>query len=236
MGPIVYHTHFAVFIEAILPIALFLMVSEAGRSEAFLLVSAVLLTAVLVSASRGGLGMVCAEVAAVLVLSHLQKRETGRKIGLIALSLVGGHSRSGFDCRVRNRIGPVLFGALDRWQAAVRHVYPAHDRSASLDCLGARVLAGGISRLRDVRPWSHRQPGSLRLVAVDCRRGGASRVSYAFSCSLVDTAGAAVYLGSRRDRHPGPCRLRLPVFASGNRRVAYPDSCYGCCRSIWDES
>jgi O-antigen ligase len=89
MGPIVYHTHFAVFIEAILPIALFLMVSEAGRSDAFLLVSAVLLTAVIVSASRGGLGIVCAEVAAVLVLSHLQKRRTGRRIGLIALSLVG---------------------------------------------------------------------------------------------------------------------------------------------------
>ena len=56
-GPIVYHTHFAVFIEAILPIALFLTLSEAGRSRAFLLVSAVLLTAVLVSASRGGLGL-----------------------------------------------------------------------------------------------------------------------------------------------------------------------------------
>jgi hypothetical protein len=89
MGPIVYHTHFAVFIEAILPIALFLTLSEAGTSHAFLLVSAVLLTAVLVSASRGGLGIVCAEVFAVLVLSHLQKRRTGRTIGLTALSLLG---------------------------------------------------------------------------------------------------------------------------------------------------
>ncbi len=89
MGPIVYHTHFAAFIEAILPIALFLALSEGSRSNAFLLVSAVLLTAVVVSASRGGLVIVCVEASAVLVLFHLQKRGTGRRIGVIALSLVG---------------------------------------------------------------------------------------------------------------------------------------------------
>jgi hypothetical protein len=89
MGPIVYHTHFAAFVEIILPIALFLALSEGGRSHAFLLVSAVLLTAVVVSASRGGLVIVCAEASAVLLLSHLQKRRSGRRISLIALSLVG---------------------------------------------------------------------------------------------------------------------------------------------------
>jgi hypothetical protein len=88
MGPIVYHTHFAVFIETILPIALCHALNERGRSRAFLLVSAVLLTAVVVSASRGGLVIVCAEASAVLVLSHLQKRRSGRSIGLTALSLV----------------------------------------------------------------------------------------------------------------------------------------------------
>ena len=89
MGPIVYHTHFAAFIETILPIALFLALSETRESYTFLGVSAVLVTAVVVSASRGGLVIVCAEASAVLVLSHLQKRGTGRRIGVIALSLVG---------------------------------------------------------------------------------------------------------------------------------------------------
>ncbi len=89
MGPIVYHTHFAVFIEAILPIALFLALNEAKRSYAFLLASAVLLTAVVVSASRGGMVIGCVEVLAVLVLSHLQKPGAGRKIRFVAVALLG---------------------------------------------------------------------------------------------------------------------------------------------------
>ncbi len=58
MGPIVYHTHFAAFVETILPIALFLALSETSESYTFLGVSAVLLTALVVSASRGGL-LIC---------------------------------------------------------------------------------------------------------------------------------------------------------------------------------
>ena len=55
MGPIVYHTHFAVFVETILPIALVLAVGEAKESYTFLGVSAGLLAALVVSASRAGL-------------------------------------------------------------------------------------------------------------------------------------------------------------------------------------
>ena len=51
MGPIIYHTHFAVFIETILPIALVL----AFESYTYLGIAAVLLAALVVSASRGGL-------------------------------------------------------------------------------------------------------------------------------------------------------------------------------------
>ena len=89
MGTIIYHTHFAVFIETILPIALSLGLSEARSSYTFLGVSAVLLTAVVVSASRGGLIIACAEVLAVVVLVHLQKPRAGRRIGFLALVLVG---------------------------------------------------------------------------------------------------------------------------------------------------
>jgi len=88
MGPIVYHTHFAAFIEVLLPIALFHALSEAGRRYTMLGVSAVLLTALVVSASRGGLVIAGAEVIAVLVLSHLRKPPVGPRITILALLLV----------------------------------------------------------------------------------------------------------------------------------------------------
>ena len=89
MGPIVYHTHFAVLIETILPIALYLALSEVRNSYTFLGISAVLLTSVVISASRGGLIVVCVEVLGVLLLSHLQKPKAGRRIGSLALILAG---------------------------------------------------------------------------------------------------------------------------------------------------
>jgi O-Antigen ligase len=89
MGPIVYHTHFAAFVESILPIALFSALSEKRESYTFLGVSAVLLTAVVVSASRGGLIIAFAEVLAVLILLHFQKQRISRKTGLMALLLAG---------------------------------------------------------------------------------------------------------------------------------------------------
>jgi hypothetical protein len=88
MGPIVYHTHFAVFVETILPIALALALGEARESYTFLGVSAVLLTAVVVSASRAGLLIGFAEVLCVLLLLYLQKGKIGRKVRFAALTLV----------------------------------------------------------------------------------------------------------------------------------------------------
>jgi hypothetical protein len=88
MGPIVYHTHFAVFIETILPIALVLALREAKKPNIFLVVSALLLTSLVVSASRGGIIIACAEVLVVLALSQHQKPGPGRKMGFLALTLV----------------------------------------------------------------------------------------------------------------------------------------------------
>jgi O-Antigen ligase len=89
MGPIVYHSHFAVFIEVLLPVALFLALSEISHRYTMLGVSAVLLTALVVSASRGGMVIAATEVIAVLVLSHLRKPPGGPRITLLALLLVG---------------------------------------------------------------------------------------------------------------------------------------------------
>jgi O-antigen ligase len=85
MGPIIYHTHFAVFIETILPIALFL----ACESYAYLGIAAVLLAALVVSASRGGLIIASGEVLVVLLLAHRQRPEARRRIIRIALALAG---------------------------------------------------------------------------------------------------------------------------------------------------
>jgi hypothetical protein len=89
MGPIIYHTHFAVFVETILPLALFLALTQTRGSYTYLGISAVLLTAVVVSASRGGLIIAFAEVLGVLILLHQQKLKSGRRIRFLALALVG---------------------------------------------------------------------------------------------------------------------------------------------------
>jgi O-antigen ligase len=89
MGPIIYHTHFAVFIETILPIALFRAVDEAKGSYSFLGVSAVLLAALVVSASRGGLMIALAEVLSVLALSYLRQSKARRRTVILAAVLIG---------------------------------------------------------------------------------------------------------------------------------------------------
>jgi O-antigen ligase len=85
MGPIIYHTHFAVFVETLLPIALFL----AFESYTYLGIAAVLLAALVVSASRGGLIIASGEVLVVLFLAYRQRPEARRRIIRIALALTG---------------------------------------------------------------------------------------------------------------------------------------------------
>jgi hypothetical protein len=88
MGPIIYHTHFAVFVETILPIALYLALTQTRGSYTYLVISAVLLTAVVVSASRGGLTISFGEVLGVLILLHRQKSKSGRRVRFLALALL----------------------------------------------------------------------------------------------------------------------------------------------------
>ena len=85
MGSIIYHTHFAVFVETLLPIALFL----AFESYTYLGIAAVLLAALVVSASRGGLIIASGEVLVVLFLAYRQRPEARRRIIRIALALAG---------------------------------------------------------------------------------------------------------------------------------------------------
>jgi hypothetical protein len=222
MGPIVYHTHFAALIETILPIALFLALREAAESYTFLVISAVFLTALVVSASRGGLLIGFAEVVGVLLLSHVQKAKVGRRIWFAALALAGATGVLtlivGFEtASARFSSGALTAGPL----------HAAYDSRAALDWLGTGILAGGVSRLRHNRSRSHRQSGPLRLAAVDGGRGLARRTSHALSCTLGGKAGDSIDLGNRRDRRLDPCVVRLPVFAPGGRGMADFDAFHG---------
>jgi O-antigen ligase len=89
MGPIVYHTHYAVLMETILPIALSLALEREKISFAFLGVAALLLTGVVVSASRGGLIITAVEVLLVYGLFHLRRGRGERKGALGVLALIG---------------------------------------------------------------------------------------------------------------------------------------------------
>ena len=207
MGPIVYHTHFAAFVETLLPISLFRAISEAKSSYTYLGISAVLLAAVVVSASRGGLVIASAEIICVLILSHLQKPAAGRKIRSLALVLAGVTAVLlavvGF-ATVWQRFYAESW-MLGRVQFAISTLHMI--RGAPLDWLGARLLACGLSRLRHLRSRTSRQPGSLRLVTVDCGGRPAGRARHTFSCCLGCTAGDANHLGNWRDRRPHPRRV-----------------------------
>ena len=90
MGPILYHTHFVVFVETILPISLYLGLIDAKKGRyIFLGISAVLIASVVVSASRGGLLITLLEVITVLVFLWLKPTRVNPRIGLRALGLAG---------------------------------------------------------------------------------------------------------------------------------------------------
>ena len=89
MGPIIYHTHYAAFVESILPISLFLAFKDAKRAYVFLGISAVLFTSVVVSASRGGLIITSAEIFLVAVLTRRRKLPAGKPTGVLILAMAG---------------------------------------------------------------------------------------------------------------------------------------------------
>ncbi len=89
MGPIVYHTHYAAFIEIVLPVALYRALIDVRRPFVFLGASAILLASLVVSASRGGLLMAAGEVALVVALCQWKRPEAGRRM-LPLLAMLAG--------------------------------------------------------------------------------------------------------------------------------------------------
>jgi O-antigen ligase len=87
MGPVVYHTHYAAFVEAVFPLALFRALYREKGSYFYLGIAAVLVTSVVVSASRGGLILVLVEGAAILILSWRQRPTDGRRSAYLVMIL-----------------------------------------------------------------------------------------------------------------------------------------------------
>jgi O-antigen ligase len=88
MGPIVYHTHFAAFVECVFPVALVRGLRSSGKPYLYPGISSVLLTGVVVSASRAGILLVLAEALAVVTLTHFERPKDRRKSRSLVLVLL----------------------------------------------------------------------------------------------------------------------------------------------------
>ena len=227
MGPIVYHTHFAAFIEVLLPISLFLALSETRRRYTMLGVSAVFLTALVVSASRGGLVIAGAEVIAILILSHFRKSSGSPRITLLALLLVGLTDVLtvivGFEtASQRFSTEPLSAGRL-QFAMSTLHMIARHP-----------WVGWGLGCWPSVYPaFATFDPGAI-VNQAHCdwlqwiaEGWPAAWHCHAFDCSVGGKTGATVDLGNRRDRSLRSCRVRLSVFTSGSRRLAHSDAGYG---------
>ena len=105
MGPVPYHTHFAVFVEAILPLALIAALDDARKRLWTSFMAAAMIAAVIVSASRGGFVMLVVEVAGVIALHEWRKRRgcDARRSGRIGNSCDdrAAHRHGGMERIVR---------------------------------------------------------------------------------------------------------------------------------------
>ena len=79
MGPILYHTHYAAFVETILPIAVYGALTDERKHYAYAVASAALYASVIVSASRGGFVLTSAEIVTVLTMFYARRRVRGRR-------------------------------------------------------------------------------------------------------------------------------------------------------------
>lgn len=80
MGPFLYHNHFAAFVEAVLPLALIPAVEDASKRLWYAFVTAILVAAVIVSASRSGVAIIAMEVALVIAVREWRSRHRVRRM------------------------------------------------------------------------------------------------------------------------------------------------------------
>ena len=87
MGPIVYHNHWAIFVEVVLPIALYEAFRRERRSLLYAGMAATLYASVIASSSRAGTVLTTAEIVAVAILMAARGFTTGRAAGAAFLKM-----------------------------------------------------------------------------------------------------------------------------------------------------
>ena len=81
MGPILYHNHYAAFIELVLPLAIYGSMRGQRDSLLYSCMAAVMYASVIAAASRAGFVLVSAEIVVVTALLWLRGRTSGRAVG-----------------------------------------------------------------------------------------------------------------------------------------------------------
>jgi O-antigen ligase len=87
IGPFIYKNHFAAFVELLFPVAIVRILVDRERALLWGIVAATLFAAVVVSASRGGVALLTAELVAVLAIGARRRWIPGRRVLLLSLQL-----------------------------------------------------------------------------------------------------------------------------------------------------
>ena len=87
MGPILYRNHFAAFVEAVLPIAIYEALRGERDSLLYSGMAAALFASVVASASRTGAVLVTAETLVVVALLWVRRRTNARSVGIALLRM-----------------------------------------------------------------------------------------------------------------------------------------------------
>ena len=87
MGPILYHSHFAAFVEVVLPIAVYEALRRERDSLLYAGMAAALFASVIASASRAGTVLVGVETLVVIALMWARGRTSARSVGMALLRM-----------------------------------------------------------------------------------------------------------------------------------------------------
>jgi O-antigen ligase len=132
VGPFVYHTQYAGFIELVLPLAVVGALEDRRRLLGYAAIAATLYASVIAAASRAGTVLVTLEVLAIVLLAPRRNRPTLRN-RTIALGLITGLA--------------VLFTAVVGWDTLWRRFLQADPYAVRRE-----FLQSSLAMIRD-RPW-----------------------------------------------------------------------------------
>ncbi len=133
MGPIVYHNHYAAFIEVVLPIALYEAFRRERGSLLYAGVAAALYASVIASASRAGTALATGEIVAVATLMWARRQRDRQALSLVFAKIA---------------LLAALFTAIAGWQAVWRRAWLPDPYA------GRREFAVSTIRMTADRPWS----------------------------------------------------------------------------------